>query len=193
MALHDIEGEVRSVDRNHSPLNAGSTWINPVVDGNENNLPQILIGRQTDGFGTGYDVGMKVAKQGNDVRTAANDELIFSTAFNNFKIVATGTQRCTALAATPGYQIFTGPAHGQGDKCSYLAFASITSDTTVSQSVPFTSINYASGIIEYIADVLVNSTTLDFEIMIPTASSLYGSAPSFVFRYYILVETAATV
>ncbi len=60
-------------------------------------VPQVLIGYQDNGFGTGYHYGMKASKTNPDtglpydVRTATSDQLNFSTGFNQLKIADSDT------------------------------------------------------------------------------------------------------
>jgi hypothetical protein len=70
------------------------TINNTVAQGtlvNDGNNDRILLGFQKDGFGTGVDYGLKISKDGEDVKTASNDNLIFNSAQNVFKIVGAGT------------------------------------------------------------------------------------------------------
>lgn len=91
MAIHTIDGKTVSPDVKIGDQSQGVVNTMPVNEGNVNNVPQILVGRQTDGFGTGIDYGIKVSQQGIDVRTATNDQLVMSSAFNMFKIVGVYT------------------------------------------------------------------------------------------------------
>jgi hypothetical protein len=52
---------------------------------------RVLVGFQKDGFGVGQDYGIKVSQDGFDVKTATDEQLVMSSAFNMFKIVQTDT------------------------------------------------------------------------------------------------------
>ena len=79
---------------------AGNSTSNTVTYSNAPSIGQIesdgtnnrvLVGYDKDGFGTGKDWGIKVSKSGYDVLTAADTNLVMSSAFNNLKVYATGT------------------------------------------------------------------------------------------------------
>lgn len=190
MALHDVGGEVKSFDRNHSPLNAGSTWINPVVDGNTNNVPQILIGSQTDGFGVGRNYGIKVAQQGIDVRDASSDQLVMSSAFNNFKIIATGSITVTRNAASPSgsSSLYVTSLGGTG----IVAFAKIPgANPNTSYQTPIIAVNNTTGIVNEYTVISYDSSTgyTTFSIFAPSSGAAYGGESTYIFKYYILVES----
>jgi len=73
-------------------------------------VQRLLIGYQQDGF-ENSSVGVKMSQEGIDVLTAETDELIFSTDFNSFKIVATG--EATVLKPASTLSANTSIAHGQ--------------------------------------------------------------------------------
>lgn len=70
---------------------------------------RLLIGFQENGFDNG-NVGVKMSQSGVDVQTATDDQLIFSTDFNLFKIVATGT-----LTVTKDFPSHGASSSGQED------------------------------------------------------------------------------
>lgn len=97
---------------------------------NDGTNDRVLAGYLKDGFGTGVNYGFKVSQSGYDVKTATDDHIIMSSAYNMFKIVATGTitiaQFTIAGASSRGTTVVGSYAHNLG----YLpvAFAFMTTD-----------------------------------------------------------------
>lgn len=151
----------------------------------DSGTPRYLQGFQDGGFENG-NVGLKVSQQGVDVTTATSDQLIWSTDFNNFKIVQTGT--ITLPFAADGASEVVTVAHGQAE--APIVYGFITYSDTGYTS-PFPAINVeASGanagkvyqVISWYAD----STNIYFY----NQSQLQGTAGGTV-KYYIIEETAA--
>lgn len=191
MAIHTMDMKTVSPDALTVPVtNTNTAGLSPNIDGNTNSVPQVLVGYQKDGFGTGKDQGIKVSRQGVDVKTATDSQLIMSSAFNSFKIVASGV---TTLSKPPGQYISTTTiAHGQPTAPIFMAYFAYGTGYT---PIPFTAIDSAGvGVIS----LWVNSdpTNITIELDVPPGASydaldLTGSS-ALVIRYYILVETAAT-
>lgn len=57
---------------------------------------RVLMGRGPDGF-----YGLKVSQEGSDVYEAGDDELVFNSDQNVFKIIATGTDTFPSMAVAP--------------------------------------------------------------------------------------------
>ena len=81
-----------------------------VNDGTDN---RVLMGYDSGGFGS-KDYGIKVSRDGYDVLTATDDQLVMSSAFNSFKIVSTGTSTLGAgsLQGAGFYEASNQIAHG---------------------------------------------------------------------------------
>jgi len=186
MALHDINGELNSIDR-AAQLNSSSTWINPVKDGNSNSIPQIMIGRQTDGWGTGLDYGIKVAKPGYDVRTAEDSQLIFSSAYNTLKVVASGTISVNKPAGNPiGTATLT---HNLGFRP--LGSVMFTDTDSNNYVVPYTTWDTTTGAMTgfwWWRNETDNQSS--FNVNLSTGNALVASDITYTFKYYLYVETA---
>jgi hypothetical protein len=145
-----------------------------------------LFGR--DGIGN-YVV--KIAKDGYNVLTATDDELIFNSANNLFKIVSTGTVdmgTSTVGSAATVVDI----AHGLPSPPTIIAFGTVTDATFGTRIVPLphytlgttSGISSATRIITASLTMSTNSTNIRFV--------LQGNAidTSATVRYYIIRETA---
>lgn len=67
----------------------------------DSGTPRMLTGFHKDGF-EDSDVGIKLSQTGKDVTVATGADLIFSTDFNLFKIIATFTVTVAALTVATG-------------------------------------------------------------------------------------------
>lgn len=103
---------------------------------------RVLMGKGKDGF-----YGFKVSEDGVDVYEAANDELIFNSSQNVFKIVATGTIEVSAytLAAgetntySGGTQAFD--VHGLGYSPAVIAYIYENDVPSIHNLMPLTRMN----------------------------------------------------
>ncbi len=68
---------------------------------------RVLLGKGKDGF-----YGIKVSQEGSDVYDASDDDLVFNSNQNVFKVVATGNTTIPSFDSTTGYSSVTVP-HGQ--------------------------------------------------------------------------------
>lgn len=93
---------------------------------------RVLLGKGADGF-----YGLKVSETGTDVYVAGNDELIFNSDQNMFKIAAviTGTYTITAADASANYANVSF-AHGQSVKPTVVGSFINTTDN-VSRQLPY--------------------------------------------------------
>lgn len=189
MGLHSVDGQNLAFDRNHSPLNAGSTWVNPVRDGNSNNVPQILIGYQKNGFGTNKDYGIKVSKPTKDVRTAGNSDLVMSSAFNMFKIVSTGTLTAYYTASTGSST--TTLNHGLGFVPTFTTYTDVAGAGLLFDPMPYTLYSFVTGALqEYVYGETATGDIFNIQWLVPPGSPLYASNLQFTARYYLTQETA---
>ena len=85
------------------------------------NTPKLLMGYQKDGFGTGVDYGLKIAKEGYDVTTATDAQMAFNSAFNTFKVVQMGTLRTTIGSDA----VTLTAAHGLGYTPAIIAYVEV--------------------------------------------------------------------
>lgn len=125
MALHSVDNQVQSPDALTAPIATSNTaGLAPSIDGN-NSVPQVLVGYQKDGFGTGIDQGIKVSQQGVNVNTATDSQLVMSSAFNLFKIV--GIYYVTVShPGTTGTSAYGSVEHNLGYSPAYAGFVSTT-------------------------------------------------------------------
>lgn len=192
MAIHSIDNKTEGTqDSSMSAIpSSTTTGIQPQIPGNSSNVPQVLVGYQKDGFGSGVDQGIKVSRQGVSVDEATDSQLIMSSAFNSFKIVASGV---TTLSKPPGqYTSTTSITHGQPKAPIFMAYFAYGTGYT---PIPFTAIN-SLGVGVLSLWVSSDPTSITIELNVPPgapydALDLTGSS-ALVIRYYILVETAAT-
>lgn len=155
---------------------------------------RIIIGYDKDGFGTGNNFGMKISKAGYDVKTATDTNLIMSSAYNMFKIVATGSGTLTAGAA--GTSAYTDVTHGLGVKPVVIAFG-YPPDTSqfwgAGYAAQFPVIYYGltGGLYAWDAFMHVQVTTTNARFAITRSSGSSASAAgTWTYQYYIMVETA---
>lgn len=158
---------------------------NVVTDGTNN---RILIGYDKDGFGTGNDYGIKVSKAGYDVLTTGDANIVMSSAYNLFKIVATGSGTITVSGAGT-YTVDI--AHGLGTVPAFVGFGNFPTDPTNYYNVPFEAIvdstpTVTGYSIYSIMRMVANSTNLRIQIN-AIGGITNGSWP---YRYYIMQETS---
>lgn len=189
MAIHTMDMKTVSPDSLTVPVsNTNTAGLSPSIDGNTDSVPQVLVGYQKDGFGTGIDQGIKVSKQGYDVKTAADSQLIMSSAFNSFKIVATGV---VLISKDPNSALaHASIQHGLSTAPMHICFINNNSDYSL--MLPYLDINPSTGVIWTLVQATCNSTDITFELISPVAGAWYVDPQAFYIRYYILVETAAT-
>lgn len=158
-----------------------------ILGRDENFLPRLQI------LADGQNFRMKVSKEDVDVFTATDDQLVFDSSRNLFKIVETGiidvvkpinsttaSNFTTVSVTNPTILVFVVPFYG--------------SSFGVQQS-PYSIIQLGgadAGKVLYEARANVQGTTIDFLVTTPNiASGYYGTAFTTRFRYYVIQETAA--
>lgn len=142
---------------------------------------------------------LRVAKDGFDATTTTNDNLIFNSENNVFKIVQSGT--ATIAVPTPftsGSTLTAAVAHNLGIKPAFTAFVDIPiGDGSASlqgklTSVPATLLALAgtpgSVTIRAVADV--DTTNINFRVENTAGVGITGVNGNWVFKYYLLQETA---
>jgi hypothetical protein len=157
-------------------------------------IGNLLLGYQAGGFGSG-DYGIKISKTNPatglpyDVTTASNDQLLFSSAFDTFKVVLSGTSSLTVPhGATGTYGANNTIAHGLGYVPAVLGFVETVRDDQVIGTfwspVPY-SPQFVAGT-EF--SILADATNI-YPLLI--VSNAAGWADNTInYRYYILQETA---
>lgn len=194
MAVHSLNGETTGGDVRQAPLNAGNTWINPRTE-NSDSVPQILIGYQEDGFGDGINYGIKVSQFGYDVNEASDSQLIMSSAFNNFKISATGTIRVYKSANSSwavNYVDLTS-LFASASNPAILVFADYNNELLPSTYA--TDSGTYAGYVQLSFNYEVDDQPYLFlEVTAPNygagSNTAYVQSLDVSFRYYILEETA---
>lgn len=158
-------------------------------------LERQIIARQ-DGFnkaafgfyGEANKFGLKVAEDGKDVLTAGDDELVFNSEQNVFKIVLDGDAAVTLTADDGG---FTTVAHGLGFSPIPMVF--IDNGSGGYEQLPYTV--YTSVTVGAVTGWLptqifrarVDDTQLTIIVDYPLGSS---NTVTWNFKYYLLQETA---
>lgn len=161
-------------------------------------IPQVLLGFQNNGFGVN-SYGLKVSKvQASgipyDVTNASNDQLAFSSAFNNLKVVKSGTYTLVGIAG-PGNSEFS-LAHGLGYIPVALVYGyNLFGDNDYISLPAFGGIGYTStglGAIEISSMVTsrVDATNLIIGMHDGSTAGTSFAGNTYTFKYYFLQETA---
>lgn len=204
MALHDVEGKIHSVDPSIQRKGLGTNSVSPVREGqtvgkvvtksnqilskDSAGVNRVLLGYQKDGFGTGSDQGIKVSQNGYDVLTAANANLVMSSAFNNFKIVASGV-----IASTKAAGADTATVDLKHNLNAYPACSSFVSDgSTYMYIMPMIIWENVGGTIQQLYKWYASdANTIQFQYQVITSSGLVASTYSWYYKYYLMVETGS--
>ena len=118
------------------------------------------------------DYGLKVSKAGYDVKTAADDKLIYSSEFNNFKVYAAGT---TTLTLTGVAQNYVDVSHSLGYVPAYMVFVI---DGTILRRLPTVLTDGATGF-----DPFMDSSKLRIY-----GQDSGGAGGTYTLKYYIFIE-----
>lgn len=166
---------------------------------NDGSFDRILIGYQKDGFGS-RNLGLKMSQDGYDVKTATDAQLIMSSEFNMFKILATATVTTDVVAKPVSPTLF---------KDTTFSFPTGVAATTEPAFLAFSGVPGAVGnqmpFIATIADGIGSYGAIKYIIRCHTSISggfAYFNArvitydqsvdvPATSIKYYILQETAA--
>lgn len=152
---------------------------------------RVLLGKGKDGF-----YGLKVSDPGVDVYEASDDQLVFNSDQNVFKIVASGTLVIAEYTATTGASQYASNsasqtvAHGLGYAPAVLAFVQI-GPTYVSTPYTFTAgVGTGQFALSTIA-VAVDTTNVEATSTTLAFNKTGGHTVSSVtIKYYLLQETA---
>ena len=157
--------------------------------GNDGTNDRAIWGYQKGGFEDGDDFGFKISQRGVRVQDATPDQLIMSSAFNMFKIVATDTASFTKLAGdTLG---FVNIPHGLG----YAPIAVVYYGLTTANPLPTTVVQLtgpSAGATSLLVNFATDATNLVVNAWTPdyVGNGAFGADVTIDFRYYILKETA---
>lgn len=134
--------------------------------------------------------GLFVSQDGVDVISAQDNQLIFNSNQDIFKIAVSG------IAAVPGV-MGTGTdshvtiTHNLGFVPQVIASTIDPFDGITYQPLPYTALNVSTGIVQVLIDIeSVTETTFDIW-QYNTAPSLAPNLPAISVRYYLLQETAS--
>jgi len=150
---------------------------------------RVLLGIQKNGFGTGKNFGFKVSQEGYDVKTCADSKLAMSSAFNNFKIVLTGTS--SIAIPNPGYTSTAIITHNLGYAPSCLVYGE---SGGYSWALPYYDMNAspASYIIFEYSDFSIDTTKLYINWAKHAAAGSMGSGDIITLRYYLFREVSSS-
>ncbi len=159
------------------------------------NILRLLAGRYPDG-----SVKIKLSQPTYDVSKATDDQLIWSSDFNTFKITQSGTTSITTVPDPfPGATEQTvSVAHGLSAKPMVLAWVDAPAtggfsvDAQTAQVPTAISFTGGTGGMAMLIYINVDSTNITFHIRNVSGAGLAGVGSTWVFRYYIVKETAAT-
>jgi hypothetical protein len=143
---------------------------------------RVLLGRGKDDF-----YGLKVSKPGFDVYSASDDNLIFNSNNNVFKILEKRTVTLVKSASTDGVEVIETHTYDFNP----IVFAFWTS-ATVNAPLPYFNVNATSGIIDeqIWCYTRLSGRQIRFFIKTPSAGSLYASSLERTITYYLLQETS---
>jgi hypothetical protein len=144
---------------------------------------RVMMGKGPDGF-----YGLKVSQEGNDVYTATNDQLVFNSDNNVFKIVLSGIA-VVNYAASAG-QAETTVAHNLGFVPAGMVYL-IPDNAAYYQPTPLVVTDISTGAVLQEFDWYVDDTNLTLRFTKNNvAGSGYASASTASYKYFLFQETA---
>jgi len=153
---------------------------------NDGSKDRLLIGEDASG-----SMAVNLSQVGQDVKTAATQELIFSSSNNLFKIINSGTINLShpvnSLVRT------TSTPHGLNYRPTVLGWFSSDATMNILEQTPAFEILPASGAVLYHARIQVNSTNIVFALDTPSgpgSNPYYTGSYTTTFKYYVLAESA---
>lgn len=183
------------VDPNASPAQIANT-VNDVIRAQQANerttvfkddsgVRRVLLGKGSDNF-----YGLKVSQEGVDVYDASDDDLVFNSNNNVFKIVATGTVTVNKPASTASAATIV--AHGLGYAPVGVVYLD---DGSTIVAIPFSAHSLAgatAGLCTRTYSFVVDSSDLTITVTAPNwaGNTSYTDELNFTVRYYLLQETA---
>lgn len=196
MNMESVQPTTPTNTSGQEQINKSNQQGNTVSDGTNE---RVLMGFQKNGFGDGKDYGLKVSQEGFDVRSASDDELVMSSGFNLFKIVASGSVvpndgNLNTGGANYGSSSSTVTvAHNLGYVPAVLAFYSIEGINHI--ILPYTNIALPGGasFYQYSISAEVDSTNIYIVTRmwgLNVNASFDANAVDNTVKYYLLRETA---
>jgi hypothetical protein len=195
------------LDGAHNRITVGGTGTNLILgdQSDTNNTfgfsvsdgtnPRLLAGEYPDG-----SIKIKLSQKGYDVNTATDDQLIWSSDFNSFKIVMSGTVSASPPASWTDSQVIrTTIVHGQTNIPAFLVY--VTNPNTgvgyISSGLSNlpSSIYYpgGGGGAVLMSQAGVDNTNLYIDLINMTGVTATGfNTLSWTYKYYILKETSAS-
>jgi hypothetical protein len=180
--------QITAINRIIDELNA-QRKLKIINDGTTN---RILLGQYQNTFS-----GLKVSKQGKDVVTASNQDLIFNSEQNVLKIINTNTTSINVPNPLPTGTITATVPHNQTFAPAFLAFVSTPALAAYgipnSQIVglPYilpTSIGTADA--PLLVQARTDASSIYFDIINYQSAALPDLGGTWSFKYYILQESA---
>ena len=145
----------------------------------ETGVRRVLLGRQADG-----SYGLKVSQPTFDVYEATNDDLIFNSSQNVFKIVQSGTATMGDIVGNSTTSVNV--SHGLGFAPIPLVFWDGGSSY---MQLPFFSAVTTSGV-DLALDGWFFASVSSTDLTISCSSATYTTSTDTTFKYYLLQETA---
>lgn len=159
---------------------------------NDSNDDRIFVGKDADD-----NYVAKLSQSGNDAKTADDDQLIWSSEFNNFKIVGAPVEISLSVT-TAGSGAFnsTSKAHGLSFTPSYLAFINIDPDIAAFAASPAENIanpalTYAlvGGVIQFISVSIISVDSTNVTLSTQLSNIVTSGTYDFSAKVYLLRET----
>jgi len=161
---------------------------------NDGTFDRVLIGFQKGGFGT-KDLGIKVSKEGYDVKTAADDELIFNSSQNMFKVVISdSTTVIGSSSLTYGTPQTATIPHNLGYVPAFNVYVNPSSPIPGFQggdglsNLPL--MYFSAGAVLLLLQARADSTNLYLDVINTNSGTYDLDLYSWTFKYYLLQETA---
>lgn len=147
---------------------------------------RVQLGKGADGF-----YGLKVSQEGYDVFTASNDQLVFNSDNNTFKIVAQGEVTLT-VPNTANIDTTSSVAHGLSHRPAVIMYATTPINAGGENvAIPWLPVVWSAGNTEFFvrgsAYYVIDDTNIEFHITHDGKGILDGD---WIFKYYLLQETA---
>jgi hypothetical protein len=160
---------------------------NRIIFVNSNNVPRLLIGPRLDG-----ELAAELSQEDVDVFTATDDELIWSSRFNSFKIAEKVPMSLGfSLPDSGPHQYSVTEPHTQGYAPAYLAFADVTqaagSFRSLVPSTEYSPSAYSTLIPSIVKEIWVDASEVKIQV---STNGILGTF-DYDFTVYLLKETAA--
>lgn len=149
----------------------------------ESGTNRVLLGQGADNF-----YGMKVSQEGVDVYGAADEDLVFNSDHNLFKIISSGYTTVSGSLVSGTNPTTTTVPHSLGYPPTIIAYLQYTNG---SHMLPYVSVGLVgtadAGKVNWMIDVHADSTNMYFTF----TDSGQSTGGTYTIKYYIIQETAA--